>query len=294
MTWVMIAVVLAVLFVVGMVAGSQDRSSPARSRGFAGPGVAATVTPRLVIGIAVILVGVLFTLDNLGLIRARDFLRYWPVIVMAVGVARLAQSQDRSGVGAGLVWLAVGAWLLLESLDLLNVSFSRVWPLLLVLAGGYIAWQALSGGGHRHGAACREDTLPVAEPRADLEPPPPPVPLPPRRGTGDDRITALAFLSGVERSSYSRDFKGADLTAVMGGCEVDLRGASIASGLAIIDVFAFWGGVEIKVPENWTVSNKVFPFMGGFGNHTRPPRGDTTQHLVIRGLVFMGGGDVKN
>ena len=50
-------------------------------------------------------------------------------------------------------------------------------------------------------------------------------------------------------------FRRADLTAIMGGVEVDLRGASTGQE-AVIDVFAWWGGIEITVPPDWAVSNR--------------------------------------
>ena len=47
----------------------------------------------------------------------------------------------------------------------------------------------------------------------------------------------------------------------MGGCEIDLRQAAI-DGEAVIDVFAIWGGIEIRVPEDWTVVGRVTPAHG--------------------------------
>ena len=81
------------------------------------------------------------------------------------------------------------------------------------------------------------------------------------------------------------------------GCEIDLRQASIAPGTeAVIDVFAFWGGIEIKVPEDWTVVTRAVPLMGGVEDKTHVPQPlpAVEKRLVISGIVVMGGVVVKN
>jgi len=80
---------------------------------------------------------------------------------------------------------------------------------------------------------------------------------------------------------------------VLGGCELDLRHAAI-DGEAVIDVFAMWGGIEIKVPENWSVSGRVTPILGGYEDKTRRVPDGTNQRLLVRGLVIMGGVEIKN
>ena len=51
-----------------------------------------------------------------------------------------------------------------------------------------------------------------------------------------DWISAIAIMAGFERSNNSQNFRGGDLTAVMGGCEIDLRQANLRAP-ASIDVF---------------------------------------------------------
>lgn len=227
-------------------------------------GVAARLTPQLVMGLLIIALGVLFTLDKLGIADADMYLRYWPVGLIAIGLTKLWQVRDgMGGAFGGLVFTLAGLWLLLEQTAVIRISFWEMWPLLLVLFGAYLVWQGLSGR---------------------------------RRLTGVDTtstISATAILGGVLRRNNSRNFRGGDLTAVMGGCEIDLRQASI-NGDAVMEIFAMWGGIEIRVPEDWTVISRVTPLLGGVDDKTRPPQGTTAHRLTLRGFAIMGGVEVKN
>jgi predicted membrane protein len=105
------------------------------------------------------------------------------------------------------------------------------------------------------------------------------------------RVTLFALMSGVTRK-FKGVFRGGQLTAIMGGLELDLRGAQVQD-VAIIDTLAFWGGIEIFVPEDWSVVNEGFAFMGGFDDqtHSQPP--GNRPHLIVRGLALMGGVEIK-
>ena len=60
----------------------------------------------------------------------------------------------------------------------------------------------------------------------------------------------------------------------MGGCEIDLRHASMPEGrAAVLDTFAFWGGIEIRVPEDWEVVSQGIAVLGGFVNNARSQPG---------------------
>jgi hypothetical protein len=105
-------------------------------------------------------------------------------------------------------------------------------------------------------------------------------------------FSGSAFLSGIERR-ISPEFRGADVSAFMGGVDLDLRDATMEGEEARIDVSAMMGGIDIRVPPSWTVINRVTAIMGGVCDRTRHT-GNSRQTLVVEGTVFMGGVDIKN
>ena len=85
------------------------------------------------------------------------------------------------------------------------------------------------------------------------------------------------------------------MTAILGGFKIDLRGAAIAGDSATIEIFTIWGGVDLRVPEDWSVAVHGTPILGMFTNSTRAPAGQTpAKTLVVRGTAIMGGVEVKN
>jgi hypothetical protein len=112
-------------------------------------------------------------------------------------------------------------------------------------------------------------------------------------GAGTDNVVdVVAVLGGFERRVTTPDFRGGEITAILGGCELDLREASIVKE-AVINVFAIWGGINIKVPPDWTVVLNGTPLMGGFSEKTVTPP-DASKRLVITGYAIMGGVEVRN
>jgi hypothetical protein len=116
-------------------------------------------------------------------------------------------------------------------------------------------------------------------------------------GPGADASSQLhgfAMLGGAEHQSNSGDFRGGDASAILGACKLDLRQASIKSGEAVLDTFALWGGIEIIVPPEWGVVLQGTPILGSYEDKTRPPQQPNGPRLVIKGVVLMGGVEIKN
>ncbi len=109
-------------------------------------------------------------------------------------------------------------------------------------------------------------------------------------------LNEFAFMGGGDRVVRAQDFRGGEVTAIMGGFGIDLRGAAIAGDSATINIFTLWGGVDLKVPEDWNVAVAGTPLLGVFTNSARAFRqGDVAaKTLVVKGVAIMGGVEVKN
>jgi len=215
-------------------------------------------SPRLVFGLTLMGAGILLTLENLGFVRVRHIFGFWPVFLIALGLAKLAQARARA---SGLLWIAFGVLLLLSNLHVLDIR--QVWPLFLLAFGFLIVYRALRGTG----------------PTADI-------------AESSSTVEAFAMLGSVKRVVTASAFRGGSAAAVLGGCEIDLRGASI-EGEATLDIFAFWGGIEIRVPEDWVVDNHAFALLAGIDDETQRPV-EAKKRLVLTGFTVMGGVEVKN
>ena len=132
------------------------------------------ITPQLIVGLLIIFVGVVFTLDELGIAPAISYLRFWPTALIAIGVAKMLQARDGGGAFAGLLFTLVGSWLQAEELNIIHIRIWQIWPLALVLFGGYLVWQGLAAACARRTGECRragvvrERGTPASEDRVGL------------------------------------------------------------------------------------------------------------------------------
>jgi hypothetical protein len=297
------------------------------------------VTPRTILGVAIVLLGFALTLDRLGLAEASHILRFWPVPLILMGGLMIVQARDGRERTRGVIFAGVGTWFFLYSEGLVTVRIWELfWPVILMLIGFSLVFRT---GGPRRRRYRRYGADGPFGPSGPLGPDGPLGPngpfgrgsagptaasgsnmpfgageafvpggssgssgspaSPPQYADRSERLSMFAVWSSVRRASVASPFRGGDITAIMGGGQLDLRLATIPPGEeAILDIVAVMGGVEILVPSTWEVSTPIFPFMGGVEDKRFPPLQDPNAvrkesgRLVLRGLVMMGGVHIKS
>ncbi|HEY6051363.1 MAG TPA: DUF5668 domain-containing protein [Thermoanaerobaculia bacterium] len=244
------------------------------------------LTGRMIAGGLLIGLGVLFTLDNFGVVDAGDVFRYWPLFLVGLGLLKIAQARHPEQRVGGAVLMGIGLLLLLRTLHVISFHLREVWPIVLVIGGGLLVWRSLQR---------RDPGAVLASARGEI-------PRPESDKMSQDEgytLNEFAFLGGGERIVRTPDFRGGEVTAVMGGFEIDLRSAGIVGDEAVLEVFTLWGGVEIRVPEDWIVQIQATPILGGISETTRGPAvpaaapSGPRKRLIIRGTAIMGGVEVK-
>lgn len=123
--------------------------------------------------------------------------------------------------------------------------------------------------------------------------------LRPRRSTktstyshSDNLPIYSAVFSGTDARNDSKDFKGASVSAVFGGAQIDLRNAEL-QGDAVIQAQAVFGSIEILAPNDVNIQISGVPVFGGYEDHTHRPHVEGRATLFIECTSVFGGVEVK-
>jgi predicted membrane protein len=193
----------------------------------------------------------------------------WPMLLVAIGLVMTLGATEKT---AGIIVMAVGGFFMIplifrETFHMYNMF----WPSIFIIIG--VIFIASRG---KHWTHSNLNSKEVA---------------------GDDYIDYVNVFSGGERQVVSQNFKGGRISSVFGGIELDLTQATLAPGVSEIEIACIFGGATIIVPDDWHVTIEVTPVLGGFSDtrKLRPGRTvDPSKHLVIKGAVVFGGGEVKS
>jgi hypothetical protein len=264
---------------------------------------------RVWAGLFLLLIGGILLLDQMGF-PLPDWLFNWHVLLIAVGIFIGLRHNFRGG--GWLILIAVGSVYLAQDYYP-DIHIHRfIWPGILICVGLMII---LRPGRHHYRHEWRAHRH---EWRAEMG----------RRGgrwgrqypgeraggenietggssttfssstresySSDDYIDTTSIFGGIHKKIVSKNFKGGDITTMLGGTEIDLTQADF-TGTIRLDVTQIMGGTKIIVPPHWEVRSEVTAVFAGFEDKRQQPAMTNAEKvLIIDGTSIFGGIELKN
>nr|MCU0235062.1 DUF5668 domain-containing protein [Thermoanaerobaculales bacterium] len=84
-----------------------------------------------ILGLGVLSLGAVMLLDNFGVVDGEELFDFWPAFLILIGVSHLVRPAGSRRVVGGLIWIAVGAIVLLGNLGLISFEIWDLWPVVL-------------------------------------------------------------------------------------------------------------------------------------------------------------------
>ena len=218
-------------------------------------------------GVILVGIGLLLGLNALGITHINLFFDgWWTLFIIVPCVAGLVSGKDVVG---HLIGIGIGVFLLLCCQDILDFSmlWKLVFPAIIILFGVKMIF------GTRVDRASSEVIKRL-------------------QATNGQVPYGTAVFSGEKMNFSGEVFQGAELNAVFGGVECDLRNAIIEQD-CVIQASAVFGGIDIYVPTNVNIkvsSNSIF---GGVSNKTANYHDELAPTIYIKCNCMFGGVDIK-
>lgn len=222
---------------------------------------------NIIWGLILIVLGLIFGGNALGITDINIFFDgWWTLFIIVPCFVGLFKDTDRTPNVIGLI---IGASLLLACQDIIDFNLiGKLWlPIILVCIGASIIFKDTIGG------KVNEQIKKLNENK-----------------TSENEYCAT--FSGQDLKFDGEKFTGAELTAVFGGIECDLRKAIIESDV-VINTSSIFGGIDIFVPENVKVKVKSSSIFGGVSNKKKHSENAETHTIYINATCLFGGVDIK-
>ena len=225
----------------------------------------------IVWGLAIIILGVIFGGNALGLFDINIFFDgWWTLFIIVPSFISLFTEKEKVG---NLVFLACGVILLLAAQNVF--SYDIAWKVilagLLVATGIGIIFKSIF-----HSKKDKEIEAKIEKIKDDKK-----------------MDSQIAIFSGSDKNYNKEVFPGSNLVAVFGGIDLDLREAVIKQDV-VIKAFCLFGGIDIRVPDNVQIKIKSGFIFGGIADSRKAKIEKSKYTIYIDAAGGFGGVDIKD
>jgi predicted membrane protein len=249
----------------------SDKNYPARPRRRVWPGL-------FIVGAGILLLAREMHAD------IPDWIFSWPTLLICIGIAIGFQNQFRNI--AWLLLVAAGAFSLVDK-QMPDLHLHHyIYPVLLIFLGLFFIFRRRNEQWVRQKQEWKNswrNSWRNMEYGANIN-----------KDAGEF-IDSTSIFGSVKKIVLSKNFKGGDVTCIMGGAEIDLSQADI-QGPVKMDITQLFGGTKLVVPGNWNVKTNVTSIFAGVEDKramqiTTP---DENKTLILDGTSIFGGIEITS
>lgn len=222
-------------------------------------------------GVLIILAGVFLMLKKLGVVYFA-WHTFWPVILIAVGLF-IGMKKRFHGHAWWIISLIGIAHLVPEFMIGDTSSSNLMLPLALIIGGLVMVFRSKKNDRWK-------DTMQVVT-------------------SNENMINLDVTFGGRKEIVTSKEFKGGNVSATFGGCEVNMVQADATEQPMVLNLKVSFGGVELIVPSHWELQNEIEPTFGSVEDHrairtTSSTISEVKKVLILKGNCSFGSIEIKS
>lgn len=233
---------------------------------------------KTLFGVVAIAFGIIYCGDVFNLWSISSFNGWWTLFIIIPAIGNMLSSKIDAG---NILFLLLGIWLLINQQGWIDGKMLNgiTLSLALIILGLYLIF-----GDVKTPLKSKKSKMEiVSEPEVRTK----------TSQNNSDTPSFFAMLGGNNSKCSSKNLRGGDATAILGGIELDLSD-TVPAGNVVFNVTAIFGGVDIVPPKGFKVETTGVALLGGCDNQVGNTSDDGMPIFTIRYFTFCGGVDIVN
>jgi len=246
---------------------------------------------RIWSGIILLIVGSLLMAKKMGA-DIPNWIFQWYMLLIAIGLLISLKSGFKNA--GGLIMIVVGVAFMLN--DIIPDAHMQdfIWPGILMIAGVIFILRPHSfnerkrlnkwaGNWNDYSRQAKDQITPETKDKFETDP-------------TAEYVEINAVFGSINKLVLSKNFKGGEINAFMGGAELNLLQADIQQ-VVQLEINTVFGGAKLVVPGNWNINNQTTAVFGGVEDKRNPTIStltDPNKVLILKGACVFGGIEIRN
>jgi predicted membrane protein len=232
---------------------------------------------KLLTGILVITGGVLYMMRVMD-VELPPHIFSWPVLLMCFGLITITKHNMKTIAGWAL--LIIGGIYFSRYFIHFYINTQLIFPFVIICIGFSILFKSKSS------ALCKKKIKKRFKEYDHFED---------TEVDQEGHLNSSTFFGGTVKNIVSKDFKGANITSVFAGTEINLLRADFNES-ATLDLTCVFAGLVLIIPSHWIVQSEMVTIFGGMDDKRdfkSNYEGDQ-KILKLTGNCVFGGIEIKS